>query len=184
MTRDSAFRAGCVLLAMLTLCSCERAAEFYPLPAQRPAFPDPDLWERIVQMTDADAQEHFVADVFDPLAANWRWTGKRPLLRLDVPQLTAPAHASLRYHIQFAVPELTLQANGPVTLTFLVNGHSLDRKQYVAAGEYTFEKNIPAAWITGGDTRLGAEIDRTFQPKNTGPKFGFILVALGLKRMN
>ena len=181
MTRDSALRAGCALLAMLALCSCEQSAEFYPMPAQRPAFFDPDRWERIVQMTDGDAQQHFVADVFEPLAANWRWTGKRPLLRLNVPRL--PAHASLIYHIEFALSEYNFQTEAPVNLTFLVNGHVLDHEQYTAHGLFAFDKEIPQEWISSGDTTLGAEIDRTFQLKNTGPRFGFILVALGLKRM-
>ena len=176
-TRDSAIRAGYLLLAILTLSSCDRNPDFYPLPTQRPAFDDPARWERIVHMTDADAQEHFVTDVFDPLAANWRWTGKRPLIRL-----TAPAHAALTYHIQFAITPETFQSTGPVTLTFLVNGHSLDHKQYTAAGEYTFEKTVPSDWIAGGDTTLGAEVDKGFVAKDNGRTYGVVLIALGLKR--
>jgi hypothetical protein len=174
---DSAIRWRCLLTTALLLCSCDRVPDFYPTPAQRPAFDDPHRWERIVHMTDADAQEHFVADVFDPLAANWRWTGRRPLIRLK-----APAQASLRYHIQFAITPQTFQTTGPVVLTFLVNGRSLDRAPYAAAGEYIFEKDIPADWITGGETILGAEIDKLFLEKDSGKTYGFLLISLGLKR--
>ncbi len=176
-TPESAIRAGFLLLAILPLCACEHWPESYAAPMQRPVFDDPDRWERIVRMTDVDAQEHFVADVFDPLSGTWCWTGKRPLLRLQVPE-----HTRRTYFMDFAIPQQTLKSIGPVTLTFLVNGHALDSRPYTAAGEYTFEKDVPPEWITGGDTTLGAEIDKTYVEQQSGRAYGFLLVSLGLTR--
>lgn len=175
--RNSVIRASFLLLASLFLCSCEYDAESYAAPPQRPALEDPERWERIVHMTDVDAPEHFVADVFEPLAANWRWTGKRPVLRLR-----APEHAHLQFHMDFAIPEQVVKATGPLTLTYLVNEHVLDRRQYTAPGEYTFERDVPAEWISGDGTTLGAEIDKTYSEKNSARAYGVLLIALGLKR--
>ena len=174
--RDFGMRAGCSLLAMLTLCACERFPESYPAPKQAPAFDDPAGWERIVHMTDVDARDHFVGDIIEPLAANWRWTGKRPTIRLN-----APEHAQRKYRIEFVIPQQSFDVTGPVTLTFLVDGHTLDRKRYAAAGSYVFEKNVPPEWISGGEVTLGAEIDKVNAVKN-GPTYGFLLIAIGLKR--
>ena len=176
-TRDPVIRAGFLVLAVLPLCCCAYQPDSFPVPLQRPPFDDPDRWERVVRMTDVDAQEHFVSDVFDPLAATWRWTGQRPTIRLH-----APERAALQYHMEFAIPQETLKSTGPVTLTFLVNGHILDRRTYKTAGENTFAKVVPSPWMTGGDTTLGAEIDKTYTQKSGGRSYGFLLISLGFRR--
>ena len=127
-------------------------------------------------MTDVDARDHFVADIFEPLAANWRWTGRNPTIRLK-----APPNLARAYSIEFAIPERDLRITGPVTLTFLVNGHVLDRKRYTAAGAYVFEKQIPPEWMATGEATLAAEIDKVL-PVPNGPPFGFLIVSIGLKR--
>jgi hypothetical protein len=169
------------LLATLALCACDRYPESYAPPPQHPNFEDTGRWERVVHMTDVDAPEHFVADITDPLAANWRWTGKRPMIRLDVPAHQGLARAPFTYHIEFAIPQETFASTGPVTLTFLADGHTLDAKHYAAAGSYAFEKDVPAEWTAhGGEIRLGAEIDKVLSSR--GRAYGFLLIAIGLKR--
>jgi hypothetical protein len=163
-------------LAMLALSACQRYRESYAPPEQRAAIDDPERWERIVHMTDVDAPDHFIADISDPLAGNWRWTGKRPMVQLGV-----PADANVKYHIEFAIPQETFRSTGPVTLTFLVNGRALDARHYEAAGSYEFEKDVPSEWILrGADVRLGAEIDKILSLN--GRTYGFLLIAVGLKR--
>jgi hypothetical protein len=178
-------------LLMLTLCACKRYPESYAPPLQRPNFEDPECWERVIHMTDVDAPDHFIADIADPLAANWRWSGKRLMVHLDVPAQeglaqaplpqTQMQHTKLAYHIEFAIPQETFRSTGPVTLTFLLDGHALDVRRYDAAGPYQFEKYVPPEWISsGGNIRLGAEIDKVFSSQ--GRTYGFLLIAIGLKR--
>ena len=71
-----AVRAICFVLAAVAFGSCNRVPDSFPVPEQQPRIDDPHTWERIVRMTDVDARDTFVADIFEPLAANWRWTGK------------------------------------------------------------------------------------------------------------
>ena len=170
-------RAGCSLLAMLGLCACRQVPEWYAVPEQRPNFEDPERWERMIRMTDVDARDYFVADIFDPLAANWRFTGQRPAIRL-----TPPPRGQRKYRIEFVIPEVFFKVTGPVALTFLVNERLLDRRRYAAAGAYVFEKDVPPEWISGGEVRLGAEIDKTFSSKADSRAYGFLLIAIGLKR--
>ena len=161
-------------LALLT-CACERYPDAYALPAQRPNFDDPQRWQRVVHMTDVDAPDHFVTDIFDPLSANWRWAGKRPTIHLN-----APAYAPLRFHVEFAIPPETFRSTGPVMLTFFVNERALGTMRYTGTGSYEFEKDVPPDWIAGSDIRLGAEIDKVLLLK--GRTYGFLLIALGLAR--
>jgi hypothetical protein len=163
------------ILPALITCACERYPDAFAPPAQRPSFEDPQRWQRVVHMTDVDAPDHFVTDIFDPLAANWRWAGKRPAIQLRV-----PAHALLKFHIEFAIPAETFASTGPVMLTFFVNERALGTMRYTAAGSYQFEKDIPAEWIAAGDIRLGAEIDKVVSLN--GKTYGFLLIALGLAR--
>ena len=115
----------------LLACACERYPDAYAPPAQRPDFEDPQRWQRVVHMTDVDAPEHFVADIFDPLAANWRWAEKRPAIHLNVPNdnvsnQNISNRAPLRFHIEFAIPPETFRSTGSVTdLTFFVNQRAL-----------------------------------------------------------
>ena len=168
--------------AMLALCACERYPESYAPPPQRPSFEDPERWERVIRMTDVDAPDHFLAGINNFLAINWRLTGKRPLVRLDVPTQLGFVKTRFKYHLEFGIPQASFGVNGPETLSFLVNGNVLDRMRYAAAGLYTFEKDVPQEWISGGYTTVGAEIDKTFVSREDGRTYGFILVAIGLKR--
>jgi hypothetical protein len=76
----------------------------------------------IVNMSDADAQTRFVQDITGLQAATWRWTGKRPTVRV-----MTRSTENLKYTIDFAIVEATLATTGPVTVTFLVNDRVLDR---------------------------------------------------------
>lgn len=168
--------ALCAAVIVLAACSCDRYPDSYAPPEQRPNFEDAARWQRIVHMTDVDATDHFVADIMDPLAANWRWTGRRPTVHL-----TVPAGARLKYHVEFVIPPETFQSTGPVNVTFLIEGRALDVKHYSATGSYQFEKDVPPEWISrGGDIRVGADIDKVLT--TNGRTYGFLLIAMGLKR--
>ena len=106
-----AVRAICFVLAAVAFGSCNRVPDSFPVPEQQPRIDDPHTWERIVRMTDVDARDTFVADIFEPLAANWRWTGKNPTIRLMV-----PPHLHRAYRIEFVIPEQSFRVTGPVEL--------------------------------------------------------------------
>ncbi len=162
------------------LCGCGDLPEAYPPPSQRPVFEAPISGVRVLNMADADAETHFVQDISTGLEGNtWRWTGKRPAIRMF------PGTAEkLSYAIDFAIPGATFTQTGPVTLSFFVNEHLLDRVRYASPGRQRFEKPVPAEWLdANGYVILNAEIDKLWIPaKRDAKPLGFILVSLGLKQ--
>ena len=163
------------------LCGCGNLPEPYAPPAQRPFFEAPTEAVRILNMADADAERHFVQDIAAALQGNtWRWTGKRPTIRLH-----PGSNQKLVYSIDFAIAGSTLEQTGPVTLSFFVNDHLLDRVRYATPGRRRFQKPVPAEWLAPDKSvTLAAEIDKLWKPPQPGGKpLGFILVSLGFEQM-
>jgi len=122
MKRWTVLGACVVALAgMLTSSACQNMPGPFAPPVQRQPLADfrPYRISGIVNMSDADAQTRFVQDITGLQAATWRWTGKRPTVRV-----MTRSTENLKYTIDFAIVEATLATTGPVTVTFLVN----DRK--------------------------------------------------------
>jgi len=179
MKRWTVLGACVVALAgMLTSSACQNMPGPFAPPVQRQPLADfrPYRISGIVNMSDADAQTRFVQDITGLQAATWRWTGKRPTVRV-----MTRSTENLKYTIDFAIVEATLATTGPVTVTFLVNDRVLDRARYTHAGSQHFEKPIPAGWVTAGeDVTVGAEVDKLWVPADNSPKLGMILVRMGL----
>lgn len=162
------------------LCGCGNLPEPYPPPAQRPIFQAPAEVVRILNMADADAESHFVQDIDAALqGSTWRWTGKRPSIRLHPNSIQ-----KLAYSIDFAIAESTFQQTGPVTLSLLLNDRLLGRIRYASPGRRRVEKPVPAGWLRANeDATLAAEIDKLWTPPQPGgTSLGFILIALGLEQ--
>ena len=128
-------------------------------------------------MADRDARTYIVRDIWQSNEGNpWRWAEKRPAIRMHT-----DTNANLRYVIDFTLPNVTFHETGPVTLTFSVNGHELDRVRYTEDGSKHFEKAIPPEWIVADQwTEVAAEIDKVYV--KDGVTYGFILSTLGLAK--
>jgi hypothetical protein len=160
------------------LCGCGNLPEPYAPPTQRPFFEAPPEAPRILNMADDGAESHFIQDISAELEGNtWRWTGKRPTIRLN-------SNQKLVYSIDFAIVESTFQQTGPVSLSLFVNDHLLDRVRYTSPGRRRVEKPVPAEWLEPDqNATLAAEIDKVWTPPQAGGKpLGFVLVALGLEQ--
>jgi hypothetical protein len=156
------------------LMGCRNVPPPSPPPEQRPPVMNPVHWQRIVQMNDVDAQDHFLRDIDSQLGGTWRWSAKRPAIRLK--PLTVE---HLKYSVELAVPEQTFRTTGPVKIRFLVNGKQLDQVLYSTPGTHKFEKEVPQEWLHAGyDVILSAEIDKIYMDGDI-PR-GFIIVSMGL----
>ena len=164
IVRLALLRLGlCGLCSVLgaALCGCGNLPGPYSPPTQRPFFEGPPETARVLNMDDADAESHFVRDISTLLEANaWRWTAKRPTIRLRV-----SSNQNLAYFIDFTIGAEALQHTGPVTLSFFVNNHLLEKIRYTTPGRRSFEKPVPAAWVDPNDNViLAAEIDKLWMP--------------------
>jgi hypothetical protein len=171
-----------ILLCMaivLSLSACNRS-KWYPVPEQRPSFEGfPTHAARVVSMDDPDADIRFVRDIRPKTDTSWRWTGQRPAVKIMVRGLQ-----TLKYTIDFTIPDFTLKDTGPITISFTVNDHLLDRVRYETPGYKHFEKEIPQAWVPV-DTQVivGAEVDKMWTDPGSNQSYGFILTELGLAQL-
>jgi hypothetical protein len=162
--------------AVVVMTGCDRAP-WLPVPDQRPSFEGFRLHgARVVDMSDPDVDAHIVRDIGPPADPRWRWTQSHPTLRIRVEGVEP-----LLYSIDFTLAESTFPNTGPVTLTFLVNDHVLDRVRYSESGHHYFEKPVPREWIPPDQVAIvAAEIDKLWRSPNDGATYGFILTRMGL----
>jgi len=174
-------RAACLALTA-GLSGCQSAPVAFAPPEQRPHFEEwqeqPDL-TTLVDVGDASgrARFHIVQDIDQTVnPGGWSWTGRRPTVKIRLGDNT-----NLKFTMDFAVAAQTFKDTGPVTLSFFVNDHLLDRVRYANPGQKHFEKPVPRQWLTSGmELTLATEIDKVWVSKDDGTRFGFILVRMGL----
>jgi len=165
-------RLAIAVAAVLAEIGCQNMPEPYEPPAQRPAAENfhPYRMQAIVSMSDDDAETHFVQDITPLATSSWRWTGKKPTVRVK-----ARTGEDLRYTIDFVLPEEHFRKTGPVNIAFLVNDRVLDRALYSSAGSQHFEKRIPPDWVSvDQDITVAAEIDKV------SADLGMVLVRIGI----
>lgn len=168
-----------MLSPLLLLCGCAPAPTAFAPPEQRAPLPEFRAYRPayMVDMTDADAEKHILSDISGPPRAAWRWTGKRPAV-----QIAFGESLSLDFVIDLVLTETTMNATGPVTVSFMVNDHKLDSILYKEPGARHFEKAIPEEWLERGkEAVLSAEIDKMWTAPGDGAKLGMILVRAGLR---
>lgn len=165
--------------AALGLAGCVKQDEVYAPPYQRHplAGPDTSRIRHFIAMNDPDAEAHVVRDVNARLENGlWRWTGQRPLLRFIL-----PTTHRLKLAIDFTVPSSVLDQTGPLTVTYFINTHEIDRITYDKSGEQRYEKAVNPAWIeAGADTLVSMELSKVFVGED-GARLGLALVRAGFR---
>ena len=150
----------------------------YAPPVQRKPIEDarPYRVSRIINMNDADAEAHFVKDITRKLeGGSWRWALQRPTI-----QVMMKSVENQKFVIDFAIVDATFKDTGPVTLSYYVNDHLLDKVRYDKTGQQHFEKPVPPDWLKPNqDNTAAAEIDKMWTSSADGAKLGFVLVRMG-----
>jgi hypothetical protein len=171
-------RAVYFVTLALGLAGCQTMPESFAPPIQRRPLEEfrPYRATRVVNMIDSDAPSHFVTDITPALAGNWRWALKRPTV-----WLRPRSNQNVRYSIDFTLPGITFKDTGPVTMSFYVGDHLLEKIRYVEPGQKKYEKPVPPEWIVPGEpVNISAEIDKMWTSPTDGATFGFILTSIGL----
>jgi hypothetical protein len=163
----------------LCLTGCDRLPESYAPPEQRHPVegynPGPD--PMMVAMSDPDASQHIVKDIYPPNNPAWRWTGQNPTVQLPV-----LSNENMKVNAEFLIWEVSFPQTGPLEITFLVNGRQLDKVRYTAPGLKHFEKPVPAEWLAvNTNATLAMYIDKLYVTPRDGLKFGVILTHMGFK---
>jgi len=154
------------------------APEVSPPPPQRKTLERVVLAQRapVVEMSESTADLHIVQGISTGPSTSWRWTGKRPTVKLNVFRTRAA-----RFRIDFAIPDVTFKDTGPVTIRYFVNDREIGRERYDTPGERHWEAPVPADWLReGASNTFAAEIDKVWIAKGDGATLGFILSRIGL----
>ncbi|HVX66727.1 MAG TPA: hypothetical protein VHA11_09010 [Bryobacteraceae bacterium] len=159
---------------VLTACS----GPWYPPPPQRQFayVEEPEPPGMFLLMGNPDAGDRILADISERIeGSGWRWTREHPRLSYRLPRTTG-----WKFRAQFGFPEANIKDTGPVTVSFLVNGHVLDKVRYTEPGDRIFEKAVPAAWLRAGQvTVAGADIEPPWIAPSDKARLGFVLHAAG-----
>jgi hypothetical protein len=178
LERAGRFAACCGLAALaLWPAGCVRPPDPYPPPPQRTGLAPLEIpFGSFVNMSDASAGAYFVQDVSPKLEANaWRWTFEKPTLRFYLPDT-----ADFNFTMEFAIPGVTLAHTGPLVLTVVINGHTLERRTYSKDGQYSIRKPVPAEWLMQGSENLvEMYLDKHYVTESDKVKLGFILTRAG-----
>jgi hypothetical protein len=152
----------------------------YAPPEQRQPFENftPYRINRIVSMSDGDAEAHFVRDI-QGLSGSWRWTGKHPEIHVFL-----RTNKMLHCVVEFSIAEATFKDTGPLTLTFYVNDRVLSTERYNAPGPQLFDKPVPPDFVEAGkDATVGVEVDKPWISPSDHAALGIILTRMGLAQM-
>jgi hypothetical protein len=164
-------------ILVLALCACEREPESYPVPEQRQPVEgaNPVAGNMMIDMDSPDVAPHIVKDVYNNTGSSWRWTGAEPTLKVLV---FTTDH--LKLTADFSLWEEAFKQTGPLELTFLVNGKTLDDVRYTSPGAKHFEKLVPPDWLaTDVESTIAVKIDKLYVAPQDGAKFGVILSRIG-----
>ena len=168
------------LAAMLCLLytGCVRMDEWYAPPIQRKPMAGAIVspLRHFVNMNDPRADDYIVRDISSALEGNaYRWARKRPTLRFV---LQSTEH--LRFVMDFFLSPDTMKVTGPVTISYYINNHLLDRVRYDKPGIVHFEKPVSPEWlIAGAETLAAAELDKTYVAPADNAVLGFVLNRAG-----
>jgi hypothetical protein len=166
------------VVTVLTLSGCVNIPDSYAPPIQRKPLtaPQPGGLSHIINMNDPNVLAHIVRDISPNLEGGvFRWAYRRPEMRFA---LTSTTH--LKFVMDFALPAANFEQTGPVTISFYVNDHLLDRVRYDTPGRKTFEKEVPAEWLrTDALTLVATEIDKMYVSPQDGTKLGFPIIRVG-----
>ena len=158
----------------LLAAGCNSAEEGWSPPIRRNPLSLTPKKGHVVNMNDPYAMAYVVQDVRDLLEAGaWRWTSRRPELRIYLDDIRG-----LKLTADFSVPESGFGRTGPVTISFAVNGHLLDRVKVNQPGNRHFEKTVPESWLQARWLNFVAmEPDKTWSDAKF--TYGFILTRAG-----
>ncbi len=100
---------------------------------------------------------------FYPVEGNsWRWTMGKFALALRPPEGAAARGGVVK--IQFGVSEAVLAKMGPLAVTVSAAGQTLGTETYAKPGDAVFEKDVPAALLTGESLTFEVTVEKPLPP--------------------
>lgn len=117
-------------------------------------------------------------DGFYPMeAGGFRWTKRQFALTFAGP---GPA----RLVLQLYIPDASIQKLGAVTMTARLGDHDFAPETFRKSGQYTFDRDIPAAWMKPVGNHFDFTLDKSLAPTaQDGRELGIVVVSAALEPM-
>ena len=170
------------LAVVLILGSCTPPPYAPPPQVRLPQGPEPPLTRDpkaglILAMSDPDANDHILADVFPAdVGSEWRFTGVHPKFRLDV-RHTAP----LNFYLRFWVTDEMVRDRGPVTIAISIGGKPFQAPRFTTNGEREYRWPAPDRVVPAtGSIDVSLDISPPWRGPG-GNLYGILLNTVGFE---
>jgi hypothetical protein len=129
----------------------------------------------VAEMNRPVARYHVLRGVPRWSPPDFPWTGPESELQF---LFRAPVH---EFTAEYFIAEAILSQNGPVSVSFFVNGRPLGTVRYGCAGSQNYAQAVPADWIDPGvPTLVRIQIDKPFRAPD-GARLGVVLLRVGFR---
>jgi hypothetical protein len=159
------------------MAGCANLPDYGP-PPQREALPGPDSsgLSYFLSMSNPNADAYIVQGIAAHTeGSGFRWAFAHPVLRFLVPRIDHP-----RFVMDFALPETTFRATGPVTLSISLNGRAFDHPRFDHPGQQHYEHDVPPQLLRADAINLVAiDPDKLYTAPADSVKLGFPLSRVG-----
>ncbi len=133
----------------------------------------------VVQTNDAKASMQLLKGFYDIENGAWRWTKSEFSVTLKAPPEARTKGAVLK--LSFSVTEPLLQHTRTTTLSAVANGSVLEPETYTKAGQYTYERKIPAADVQGEAVTIDFRLDKFLTAGQVEEReLGLVVASAGL----
>jgi hypothetical protein len=90
----------------------------------------------------------------------WRWSSRQFSITLGSPGPGADA----RLTVQIYIPAAVIEKLGAITLAARLGDHQLRPETYRQPGEFTFARDVDAAWMAPDSNRIVFTLDKSLPP--------------------
>jgi hypothetical protein len=133
-----------------------------------------------IHLGDPRMAAQIVSGLYSVENGAWRWSARRFSVVLRPPAGAAQKGALLR--VKLTVPPVVIDKEKSVTLTAALAKSPLPPETYSKAGDYTFQREVPANLLAGDPVRVDFELDKAMPPSDADSReLGIVVLAIGLE---
>jgi hypothetical protein len=133
-----------------------------------------------IHMGDARMAAQIVSGLHGIESNAWRWSARRFAVVLRPPAGSQQKGAALL--VKLTVPPVVIEKERSVTLAASVAGTALPPETYQKAGEYTYQRDVPASLLTGDTVKFDFELDKAMPPSDADAReLGIVVSVIGLE---
>lgn len=133
-----------------------------------------------VHVADPRSAAQLVSGFHDVEQNAWRWTAGKFTVMLRTPRGAAEKGAVLR--LKFSVPEPVLAKLKTISLGASIDGTTLTPETFTQPGEFTYEREVPAALMARETAKIDFFLDKALPPGTVDQReLGVIVSSVGLE---